>query len=80
MISTYLIKSQCNKSFYVGISKDPVKRLSVHNRGGLKTTSSGRPWQLIYQKEHNSYELARKHERWLKKKSRDYKNKIGGVK
>jgi len=87
-IYTYLIKSLKNQTFYTGISYQPLTRLKEHNAGKLKITSKKRPYQIIYIKEHNSYSEARKHEKWLKKKDRRYKNMLaqlappyeGGVK
>lgn len=70
----YLIKSKLNGNFYVGITANPHKRLQEHNSGKLKSTSKNKPYSLIYTKEYPSYSLARKHEIWLKKKSKDYKN------
>jgi len=72
----------------VGISENPKKRLNEHNSGKLKITSKKKPYVLLYTKEYINYESARKHEIWLKKKNRDYKNRlaqlappdIGGVK
>lgn len=80
MIFTYLIQSEKDASYYVGITSNPDVRLAVHNRGGLKVTAAKRPWRLIYQKAHPSYAEARQHECWLKKKNRAYKAKLGGVK
>jgi len=76
MISTYLIKSLKDESFYTGISADPFKRLNEHNSGKLKITSLHKPFVLVYFKEHLNYNEARKHEKWLKKKNRDYKSKL----
>ena len=72
------MKSEKDKSYYVGITKDLDLRLKVHNRGGLKTTAAKRPWEIIYKKGYNSYHEARKHEKWLKKKSKQYKAKLAG--
>ena len=88
MPSTYLLKSSRDQSFYVGISKDVEKRLHEHNSGKLKTTARKRPWFLVFSRNHVNYLEARKHEKWLKKKNRAYKEKlaqlappdIGGVK
>jgi len=86
--SVYMIQSLRDKSFYVGISKDPFRRLKEHNIGKLKTTARKRPYQIVYVKNYPDYKLARNHEIWLKKKNIDYKLKIaqlapparGGVK
>jgi len=74
--SVYLIQSKVDKSFYVGISENPEKRLTEHNGGKLKTTSRKKPYLLVYSKEYNNYQLARRHELWLKKKDRNYKLKL----
>jgi len=73
MVYTYLIKSEVDGSFYTGISVDLKRRLRDHNTGKLKNTSFKKPWKLVYYKEHVDYSEARKHERWLKKKNRQYK-------
>ncbi len=85
---TYLIQSLVDGGFYTGISYDPVNRLKEHNAGKIKATLGRRPFKLIYLKEHKSYQEARKHEKWLKKKNIEYKNHLaqlapparGGVK
>ena len=74
MVSVYLIKSYIDDSYYCGISEDPHKRLLTHNKGGLKVTSRKKPWILVYAKRYNCYEQARRHEKWLKKKNRQYKD------
>jgi len=88
MYYTYLIQSQKDRSFYVGITKDPTGRLNYHNRGYLRTTALKRPWKLVFVRKHSNYQEARKHEKWLKKKNTKYKEKLaqlappmtGGVK
>ncbi|MDI6883192.1 MAG: GIY-YIG nuclease family protein [Patescibacteria group bacterium] len=74
---TYLIKSLKDGSYYTGITNNIERRLQEHNRGILNVTKSKRPWELVYWKKHPAYSEARKHERWFKKKNRDYKNKLG---
>jgi len=76
MILTYLLKSTKDSSYYVGITSDINRRLDEHNSGKLKTTSSKRPWILAFIREHKDYTEARKHEKWLKKKNRQYKDKL----
>ena len=72
MVYTYLLKSHKDGSYYVGISKDPEFRLKEHNNGDKAATSLRLPWKLVYKKSHDSYEDARKHEKWLKKKNKQY--------
>lgn len=81
MIYTYLLKSLKDGSYYVGISKNPKHRLKIHNSGDNISTKGKMPWVLVYVKNHSSYQEARKHERWLKKKEKLYKRnleKVGG--
>ncbi|MDO8444251.1 MAG: GIY-YIG nuclease family protein [bacterium] len=73
MIYTYLIKSAKDGSFYAGITENVEKRLDEHNSGKLKVTAMKRPWRLCFSKGHTDYLEARKHEIWLKKKNRKYK-------
>ena len=76
MIYTYLLKSLKGGGYYVGISKNPKNRLIFHNAGDNISTSRKNPWVLVYVKLHASYVEARKHEKWLKKKNKEYKNKL----
>lgn len=78
-IYTYLIQSIRNNSYYTGISKDPQKRLEEHNSGKLKTTAKNKPYKLVYKRPHNNYKEARRHEKWLKKKNRAYKEMLTDV-
>ncbi len=75
-VFTYLLKSEKSDSFYTGITENPSKRLLEHNSGKLKTTAAKKPYKLIYTKLHSSYSEARKHEKWLKKKNRVYKESL----
>lgn len=87
-VFVYLLRSDLDHSFYAGITYDLISRLKKHNRGEVSSTKRKRPFTLVYTKEHNSYKEARAHEKWLKKKNRDYKVRIaqlappeiGGVK
>jgi putative endonuclease len=48
MFYTYLLVSNKDKDFYVGITKDLKRRLHEHNRGLVASTASRRPLELIY--------------------------------
>jgi len=75
---TYLLKSEKDESYYVGICVDCATRLRNHNNGKVESTKSKRPWILVYKKPHKDYSEARKHEKWLKKKNRQYKDGLAG--
>jgi putative endonuclease len=75
-VYTYLIKSELDQAFYIGISENPEKRLLEHNSGKLKGTARKKPWKLVYFKDRSDYAEARKHEKWLKKKNRAYKEEV----
>ncbi len=62
----YAIKSRKDNRIYVGISRDPIKRLGEHNQGETKTTKAYRPWYLIYKKFIGPRKEARKEEKRLK--------------
>lgn len=62
----YILKNQKGK-YYIGITGIPLEdRLARHNRGDIKTTKFGRPWQLIYSESYNSYKSARAREKQIK--------------
>lgn len=77
--AVYLIESLKDGKFYTGISCDVEQRLGEHNSGKLKTTAFRRPFILVWYKFYPSALGARKHEKWLKKKSADYKKKLAAV-
>lgn len=77
-VYAYLLKSQSDNSYYTGITKDLDLRVGQHNSGAVRSTTKKTPWKLVYQKQHETYLEARKHEKWLKKKNRDYKDKLAG--
>ena len=77
-VYTYLLQSEKDGSYYTGITENTDARLLLHNGGKVESTSNKRPWRLVYRKEHPNYREARKHEVWLKKKNRQYKDKLAG--
>ncbi|MGN6533463.1 MAG: GIY-YIG nuclease family protein [Ginsengibacter sp.] len=44
----YILKSECDGSFYKGFSENPLQRLDQHNKGESHYTSSKTPWKLVY--------------------------------
>ena len=66
LYSVYAIQSAKDSRVYVGISNNPEKRLTNHNRGETKSTKGYRPWIMIYQKVVGTRIDARKEEKRLK--------------
>jgi putative endonuclease len=64
--SVYVIQSEFNRSFYVGMAQDVQERLKEHNAGKSTYTKSFIPWKLIYSEEVGEAPLARKREKYLK--------------
>lgn len=71
-----MLQSLADNGFYVGITNDVNERLKKHNKGEVKSTKNRRPLKIVYLKNHCSYEDARKHEKWLKKKDIKYKVEV----
>ena len=62
----YVLKSQNNWRFYVGMTANIEKRLGEHNRGYTKSTKAYSPWVLFFFEEYDTREEARKREIYLK--------------
>ncbi len=62
----YVLKSDLDHRFYVGMSKDVQKRLKEHNSGRTKSTKGYRPWSIIHIERYPDRVAARKREKYLK--------------
>jgi putative endonuclease len=69
----YILQSKKDFSFYIGQTNDLDARLSKHNDGFSKYTSSKIPWHLVYFEMFETRAAAIKREKEIKlKKSRKY--------
>jgi putative endonuclease len=69
----YILQSQKDGRYYVGVTKNVESRLDQHNRGVGKSTRSGKPWLLIHTEEYSTRSEAARREKQIKKqKSRSY--------
>ncbi len=59
MIFVYVIKSNKDQGYYIGITKDIEKRLATHNKGQVSSTKSRRPFILVHTEEFSDYKGAR---------------------
>ncbi|MFH1406516.1 MAG: GIY-YIG nuclease family protein [Candidatus Omnitrophota bacterium] len=66
MYHVYLLRSQKNRSFYIGYTKNIEQRLKEHNAGLVEYTKKYRPWMLIYYESYLSLEDAKRREKCLK--------------
>jgi len=62
----YVLKSKKDKKRYVGMSKDPYKRVKDHNSGHVKSTKGRGPFEISYKEECKSREIARQKEKYFK--------------
>ncbi|GIW66557.1 MAG: hypothetical protein KatS3mg095_0455 [Candidatus Parcubacteria bacterium] len=67
MYYVYILKSLKSNKIYIGISKNPYKRLEEHNKGDSKFTKGYRPWILIYKEFIGNRKDAREREIELKR-------------
>jgi putative endonuclease len=62
----YILQNQKGRH-YIGITKLTIgERVKRHNKGDVYSTKSGRPWNLVYIEEFDSYEKAREREKQIK--------------
>jgi putative endonuclease len=66
MIDVYILKSIKDGGYYIGISKDVIKRLEEHNNGKTISTKNRRPFILVYKEQFLNYSEARKREIQIK--------------
>jgi putative endonuclease len=69
MIYVYAISNPINNEVYVGISKDPLRRLSEHNNGKNRYTKAFIPWSIFHSEPFPDYASARTREKYLKSAS-----------
>ncbi len=79
MFYTYILRSEKDKSYYIGTTSNLTNRLQEHNFGNTNYTKLKRPWVLLYSEEFSTRGLSVVRERQLKKiKNRSVLEKIIG--
>ncbi|HEX4875230.1 MAG TPA: GIY-YIG nuclease family protein [Chitinophagaceae bacterium] len=66
MFFVYVIRSEKDGRFYVGLSEDVDKRVNQHNKGMTFSTKGFRPWKLFFFESFPTRIDARKREIYLK--------------
>ena len=73
MYFVYILQSTVTNRYYIGSTHDPLLRLERHNDGWSKSTTSGRPWRIVYTEEYPDRSGAIRREYEIKRrKSRKY--------
>ena len=68
MYITYVLYSAKINKYYTGHTSDFTLRLVEHNRGKTPFMNNGKPWIVVFTREHNSRAEATKLEMFIKKK------------
>ena len=63
---TYVLLSEKDNHFYIGMTSSLQKRVHQHNMGKVKSTKARRPFKLFYYEEYQDKTEARKREIFLK--------------
>lgn len=66
MIYVYVIRSNKDGRFYVGMSQNVEIRILEHNSGRVKSTKGYVPWRIFFHEAFPDRESARKREKYLK--------------
>ena len=66
MIYIYVLRSERDGRFYVGMSENVSRRVLEHNTGKTKSTKGFVPWKLFFSEEFPNRITARKREKYLK--------------
>jgi len=63
----FTLSKSINRNYrYVGLTRDPVRRVKQHEDGREKTTANYRPFIVLFIEEYPSRLEARKREKYLK--------------
>ena len=62
----YVLRSKLDHRFYVGLTRDLIKRLSAHNAGQVNSTRKRAPFELVYWEGCLNESDAAKREKYLK--------------
>lgn len=63
---TYVLVSSKNGDLYVGSTEDVKNRISLHNKGRVRSTKSGSPWTLLEAHSFKTRSEAFRYEKFLK--------------
>ena len=62
----YVLRSEIDRQFYVGLTRDLLARLKAHNDGRVSSTKRRRPLELVYWEGCRNESDAAQREKYLK--------------
>ena len=65
----YILRSKAKNTTYKGSCADLKKRLERHNKGAVRSTKAGVPWEVVYFEEFGTRTEALKREKFFKTRS-----------
>jgi len=82
MYKVYILKSETTAKYYIGHTENLENRLHKHNKGYVKSTKSGKPWDIIYIENFNTKQEAYRRELEIKsyKGGNEFKKIINKIK
>ncbi len=66
MYLVYVLRSEKDGRFYVGLTSNLDRRIKEHNRGKTKSTKGFIPWEMFFYEDFETRDEARKREIYLK--------------
>lgn len=73
----YILESEQNNKYYIGVTSDLERRIKEHNSGYSKSTCAYRPWKIVRTEKFTNIYEAYNREKYLKSlKKRSYIEKI----
>ncbi len=69
MFFTYILVNRARTRTYCGQTDNLNERVERHNKGYVRSTKGGGPWELLYVEEHASRAAAMERERWFKNRT-----------
>ena len=66
MFKVYVIRSEVDGRFYVGLTESLERRFKEHNAGKVFSTKGYRPWKMFFSEEYATRQEASQREKYLK--------------
>jgi putative endonuclease len=64
--TVYILQSEKDNGYYVGLTSNLDKRLEYHNKKKVRSTKNRGPWKIAYKEVYSTRSEARDREKYLK--------------